>query len=226
MDAFLYPVITFLYIILFIWSLRFFHESSFWGSSWVLFIIVGLIYNNLILSIGRWIGVGDMLEMLSMFRYLLHVLLTPTLVFVALDILRRIHVEWSEYLSTRIIYNLYTFSLTVVGVFTEILWINLEPVEVNGIVAYISADSKSHLSYSTLLTLIPLLISGIMVWKRLRWPILIFGVLLALAGGVLTLIFDSMSLGSAFELILMWSLVVTEQKLKHEDFHTTESLNQ
>ncbi|SEN48472.1 hypothetical protein [Lihuaxuella thermophila] len=226
MDAFLYPVITCLYLILFIWSLRFFHESSFWGSLWVLFIIVGLIYNNLILSVGRWIGVGDVLEVLSMFRYLLHVLLTPTLVFVALDILRRIHVEWSEYLSTRIVYNLYTFSLTVVGVYSEILWINLEPTEINGVLAYIPADSNIHFSYSTFLTLIPLLISGIVVWKRLRWPILIFGVLMALAGGVLTLASESMSLGSAFELILMWSLVVTEQKLKHEDFHPTEPLNQ
>ncbi len=225
MDAFLYPVITCLYIILFIWSLQFFRESSFWGSLWVLFIIVGLIYNNLVLSIGRWIGAGDLLEMLSMFRNLLHVLLTPTLVFVALDILRRIRVDWSEYLSTRIIYNLYTFSLTVAGVFTEILWINLEPVEINGIIAYVSDSSNTRLSYSSFLTLIPLLISGIMVWKRLRWPILIFGVLLALGGGVLNFIYGSMSLGSAFELILMASLVVTEQKLKHEDFQTTESLN-
>ncbi|MBA4496198.1 hypothetical protein ACFO25_17135 [Paenactinomyces guangxiensis] len=224
MDAFLYPLITFLYLILSVWSFRFFRESSFWGTSWIFFIIVGLIYNNLVLSLGRWMGEGEVLEVMSLFRYLLHVLLTPTLVFVALDILRRINVEWSEYLSTHIIYNLYTFSLTVIGVFTEIVWINLEPVTQSGVVRYASVDADSYLSYSTLLTLIPLFISAVMVWRQLRWPVLLLGVVVATAGGILAVSLESFVIGSAFELILMASLVLTEQKLKQEDFHTPETL--
>lgn len=224
MDAFLYPIITVLYLTLFIWSFRFFRESSFWGTSWVLFIIVAFIYDNFILSVGNWIGVGETLEVLSLFRYLLHVLLIPTLVFVSLDILRRINVDWSEYLSVQIIYNLYTFTLTVIGVFTDILWIHLEPVQQNGVIRYIA--SESHLPYSSILTLIPLLISAIMVWRRLRWPILLMGIFLMVGGGMVAIVANSQVIGAAFELILMWSLVMTEQKLNHEDFHTPPSMIQ
>jgi hypothetical protein len=216
MDTFLYPLITVSYLVLFIWSFRFFRESSFWGTSWVLFIILALIYDNAVLSLGIWIGESDFLEMLNLFRYLLHVLLTPTLVFVALDILRRIQVEWSEYLMVKVFYHLYTFSLTVLGIFTDILWIDLKPVEKHGIIRYVA--SEPHLPFATILAVIPLAVSAVVVWRRLRWPVLLAGVALALAGGAFAYVTDEPAIGSVFELVLMWSLVVTEQLLRSEDF--------
>ncbi|TCS95710.1 hypothetical protein [Hazenella coriacea] len=220
MDAFLYPLLTLLYIVLFIWSFRTFYESSFWGTSWVLFILVALIYDSIILSIGNWIGVGEWLEVLSLFRYLLQVLLVPTLVFVSLDILRRIDVEWSEYLSIRIAFNLYTFGITVLGVFTEVIWIHLEPISSHGLLRYASTDS--HFPFSALFMIIPLFIAAIMVWKKLRWPILLMGSIVAIMGGLIALWCDSFLLISVSQLILMWSIVLTEQKLKQEDFGSTQ----
>jgi hypothetical protein len=222
MDAFLYPVITVLYLILLFWSFRSFRESSFWGTSWTLFLIVALIYDNGVISLGGWLGRGELLEMLSLVRYLLHVLLTPTLVFVSLDILRRIHIEWSEYLSTHVIYNLYTFTLTVLGVFTEILWIDLEPVEVGGVVRYVAAES--HLPYATILAMLPLLISGQMVWRRLRWPVLLVGVALSMVTGAVGFFTNHMVIGSIGQLVLMWTLVITEQMLGHEDFQSHRTM--
>ena len=62
MDSFLYPVLTIGYLALFIWSFRSFRESFFWGTSWVLFIILALVYDNLILSLGIWLGQSELFE--------------------------------------------------------------------------------------------------------------------------------------------------------------------
>ena len=143
--------------------------------------MVAFIYDNLILTIGQWIGTGDTLEVFSLLRYLLKVFLTPTFVFIAWDILRRLQVEWSEYLSTRIIFNVYTLAVTVIGVYTEILWNTLEPYRQYGILQYIPHDH--HVSMVIFLTVIPLFIAGILLWQKNHWPILLIGMVCAFGLG-------------------------------------------
>jgi hypothetical protein len=222
MDTFLYPLITILYFVLFIWSFRFFRESSFWGTSWIFFLILAFIYDHVVLSLGNLFGEGDFLEMLSLFRYLLYVLLTPTLVFVSLDILRRIQVEWSEYLIVHVFTHLYTFSLTVLGVFTNILWINLEPVKIHGVIQYL--PSKNYLPYSTILAVLPLMVAAVFLWRRLRWPVLMAGIVVAVLGVVFSYAVRDPAIDSIFELVLMWCLVMTEQLLKSDDYGPSKSV--
>ena len=217
MGAVLYPLFTFFYLILFLWGLRSFRESSFWGTSWLLFIMVAFIYDNLILTIGQWIGKGDTLEVLSLLRYLLKVFLTPTFVFIAWDILRRLHVEWAEYLSTRLIFNFYTFGVTIIGVYTEILWITLEPYQQFGVLQYL--PHNHHVSFAIFLTIIPLLISGIFLWLKNQWPILMLGTLCALILGVVALMVQISLLAAVSEFFIITSLVLTELKLRNEDFY-------
>lgn len=217
MGAVLYPFLTLIYMILFWWGLRSFRESSFWGTSWLLFIMVAFIYDNLILTIGQWIGTGDVLEVLSLLRYLLKVFLTPTFVFIAWDILRRLRIEWAEYLSTRIIFNLYTFSVTVIGVYTEILWITLEPSQQYGILQYL--PHNHHVSSVIFLTVIPLLVSGVVLWQKNQWPILMFGILLAVGLGMIALLVQMTICIAISEFLIIGCLVLTELKLRHEDFN-------
>lgn len=217
MGAVLYPFLTLIYMILFWWGLRSFRESSFWGTSWLLFIMVAFIYDNLILTIGQWIGTGDVLEVLSLLRYLLKVFLTPTFVFIAWDILRRLRIEWAEYLSTRIIFNLYTFSVTVIGVYTEILWITLEPSQQYGILQYL--PHNHHVSSVIFLTVIPLLVSGVVLWQKNQWPILMFGILLAMGLGMIALLVQMTICIAISEFLIIGCLVLTELKLRHEDFN-------
>ena len=216
MDAFLYPVLTIGYLALFIWSFRSFRESFFWGTSWVLFIILALVYDNVVLSLGIWAGRSDLFEMLSIVRYLLHVLLIPTLVYVSHDILRRIRIEWSEYFVIHALYHFYTFFLTVLGIFTNFLWVEIVPKEIGGVIQYL--PQQVQFPVVSVLVLIPLIISGYLVWKKLRWPVLIFGIILTFAGGVLAFYLKLPGLAAVCEFILMGSLVLTEQRLKLEDY--------
>lgn len=223
MGAFLYPILTCFYVVMFFWGLRSFRESSFWGTSWLLFIMVALTYDNLILTIGVFIGVGETLEVLSLLRYLLNVFLTPTFVFIAWDILRRLRIEWSEYLTIRIVFNLYTFGVTVIGVYTEILWITLEPAYRNGVLQYIPSN-HDHIPFALFLTIVPLFISGIFLWHKHRWPILIVGILFAIGIGAMAALMQNTLWVAIAECMLIMSLVLTECKLRHEDFQSTRSV--
>jgi hypothetical protein len=216
MDVFLYPILTVSYIALFIWSFRFIRESPYWGTYWLMFITLALIYDHAILSLGNWIGKGEMLEGLSLVRSLFQVLLTPTFVFVALDIMRRLRMEWTESLSVQVFYHLYTFVVTVMGIFMEILWVDMEPVSVHGLMRYVPV--QAHFPYASALVLLPLLISGIFVWRKLRWPILLMGLFIVIIGGIGSLLLDQSALSAVSVFIFMWTLVLTEQMLLPEDF--------
>lgn len=215
-NIYIYPLLTILYLWMFIWSYRTFRNSSYWGTSWLLFIMVALIYDNTIISLGHWIGPGQTLETLSLMRYLLKVFLTPTLVFIAWDILRRIQVEWSGYLSSRILFNVYTFLITILGVFTEILWITIRPIEQAGVVRYIQMNHP--IPYFSVFIVIPLFIAGIYLWRQQRWPILLLGVSASIVLGFTTLLFHNDLFTSTAELIIVYSLVLSEWTLHHDDY--------
>lgn len=216
MDVFLYPILTVIYLILFIWSFRLISESTYWGTYWLMFITLALIYDHAIVSLGNWIGPGEMLEGLSLVRSLFQVLLTPTLVFVALDIVRRLRMEWTESLIVQVLYHLYTFVVTVMGIFMEILWVDMEPVSMNGLIRYVPVQAQ--FPYANALVLLPMLISGIFVWRKLRWPVLLFGIVIVAIGGISAFVLTDPTLYAVSLAFFIWTLVLTEQMLLPEDF--------
>lgn len=218
MIILVYLIITFLYVVLSVLSYRTFRESSYWGTTWVLFINLAMIYENGVFLLGAFLDAGTALEVLSQVRYVLHVLLTPLLVLISLDILRRIHVDWSDYLVTKTVFHLYTFFLTSLGILTGILWSNLEPLEINGMIRYVPTDF--YWPYATILSIIPLTFAGYMLWRKLRSPSFLAGILLSYIGGGIAFLIQQYWLSGLFEVLFMWSLVIVEQILRTEEFQT------
>lgn len=216
MDILLYPLFVLGCMVLIFCCFHFFQESPFWGTAWVFFLVIALLYDNLILMCGHWIGFGETLEMLSMIRYLLHVLLIPTLTFVSLDFLRRTGVQWVKSVVVIVLFNLYTFIVTIIGVFHDFLRIHLEAISINGIDRYIV--SGSPFSLSILFAFVPVIFTSIIVWKRMQWSILFIGCIFVSLLGIISFYAEYYALGSFTELIFMALLVLTEYKLKQEDF--------
>jgi hypothetical protein len=216
MDVLLYPLFVVGCILLFVCCFRFFRESSYWGTAWLLFLVTVMVYDNLLILIGDWIGFGDILEMLSMLRYLLHALLVPTLVFVSLDILRRAEVVWVERFAVQMVFYLYTIGLTVAGIFHDFLWVQMEAVSVNGIDRYIIHESP--FSWIVIAAFLPLIVTAVVIWRKLQWPILLIGCMFVALCGVVTIISEIYVLGSFTELVLLSVLAVTEYRLKQEDY--------
>lgn len=214
MDAYLYPIIALTYLVLCVVYFRSFRESSFWGSAWVLFIMIGNIFDNLVLSLGHYIQ-PYRLEALGDIRILLHILLIPTISFIALDILRRIQVEWAEHVITRVVYHFYTLILTIVGIYTEYLGVERTLTTENGVIQYL--PDSSIVPVASLLVAIPLLFSSLALWKKLHWPYLMFGVWISLFGMVVSISLDQLVIFAISELLLMLFLVITEKRLYLED---------
>jgi hypothetical protein len=216
MDILLYPLFFVGCIALLFCCFRFFQESPFWGTAWVFFLVITLAYDNLILACGRWIGFGVTLETLSMIRYLLHVLLIPTLVYVSLDFIRRTGVRWIKSVMVQVSFHLYTFVLTIVGVFHDFLWVDMESISINGIDRYIISDSP--FSITLLFAMIPMVVASIVIWRKMEWSVLLLGCTLSLLLGFVSYFFSFYVLGSFTELVFIAVLVLTEYKLKQEDY--------
>lgn len=65
-------------------------------SDLAILVVLGLVYDNSVIGLGTFIGEGPVLEGLNGARYWLHAFLTPLLVLVAWDVLRRARVHWAK----------------------------------------------------------------------------------------------------------------------------------
>lgn len=177
--------------------------------------MLGLVYDNVMLAFGGFVGEGVVLEGLNRWRYVLHAALTPLYFIVAVEYLRR-----AQFTFVRPWLRVAVFVLAgVVVLFTvpHALRLPLEPAAVLGVLRYKVAASL--LPAERLATLIPaffsmllFLVVGILLWVRLKWPwVCLAAVLMTLLGGVQgeTAFFIS-ALG---ETILFTVLVLTEHRV-------------
>ncbi len=70
-------IVAIVELIILLFAYPFFRLSKNWAMIVLPIILVGSIYENLILFSGKFIGQGELLENLSQIRYLLHYLIFP-----------------------------------------------------------------------------------------------------------------------------------------------------
>lgn len=93
MDTIIFLLFAFMYGVLLLYSIT---KLKFNLSSILLLVIIALIYDNLIIGIGIFIGEGNLLETLNIVRFWLHTLFTPTLIIFSYAILRESKVPWVQ----------------------------------------------------------------------------------------------------------------------------------
>lgn len=216
MDLLIYPAITVLYLILALFAFRLFRESSLWGSAWTLFIILALLFDSTVLSIGNVLGPGSVLEVLSQIRYLLYVILFPTLIFVSLDQLRKIHIDWIEQYRIRISFHAYTAIVTLIGILVHYQWVLVVPVEVNGLLRYQPAEEV--FPWVSLLAMLSIFVTGLIYWKKVQWSVMLLGAGISMMGVLMSYVWGLDSLLSLSELIMMCSIVLTDYRNKATDY--------
>lgn len=95
MAAVLYPVYTVYLLLLLGWSCSLYQHSHDVGLFVLVLLIIAITYDNLIVSIGRWIGPGGVLLNLSHPRFIGHVLLTPLSIVAAFKLCSQDGMEWA-----------------------------------------------------------------------------------------------------------------------------------
>ena len=107
---------------------------------WMLGLLVNtiaLVYDNLILGMGSWIGVGSVLANLSVLRFAFHALFTPSLLWTGLYIANHGRPTWAMSRQTHRVVGIIVLVLIVVGIQESLLDYQAYPVcQQDGLVRY------------------------------------------------------------------------------------------
>jgi hypothetical protein len=215
MDTFLYFFFVAAYIVLLGWGLL---RQRRWNMMSVVFLVVlGLIYDNGIIALGKFIGEGALLEALSVPRFWSHTLLTPLLVLFSLGALKQGEVGWARKKAVLAGAFLYTTILIVIEIILETSKLSLEIANEYGVLRYVSAGPASGPPVMVLLVTAVLIFSGAVLWKKAGWKWMLIGSAVMVIGSAAPIPVESSAATNAFELFLLITLVWTKVHLESRD---------
>lgn len=178
----LFLLFAVVHVVILVWTIRFWRETR---SSTVLMAMMPLLllwYDCLIIGIGRFIGPGEVLEALNLPRYWAHWLLTPLWIIAAGGMLRLAGVRWAQH--KWVMGGFCLLAVAMIAMEIPLFWtLELHPVCFMDTVRYAEAVSANALCFEgqevvrgsgppppPIITNIVLLIAGVAIWIRCRWP--------------------------------------------------------
>lgn len=211
-DTILYFLFFFCYIVLFFFSIYVVRKNT--SPFYMLFlplVIAGLIYDNIMIGIGSFIGGGDTLRSLSILRFWFHALFTPTLVLFAYGLAKYSTITWAKKPVAGILFLLTTFALIGYEII-ETLSQRTEVIREYGIVRYTLVGSSGP-PLMVLIVAIILLFVGISLFRKTRWSSMMIGVAVMIVGSAVPIPIPSTAVTNTFELIFIFSLFLTQRHL-------------
>lgn len=220
MDTILYYMYAFCYTVLFVWGIWLVRKRGFLSpSDFLLLVTGGLLIDNTVMASGRLIGEGLLMEGLHTFRFWSHVVLTPLLVVVAWDMVRRAGSEWAQtdvagYGAVAFAIALIMFEISngMSGGFA------LHPEYEYGVLRYVRAGNQGP-PIMLIVVVVSLVSAGWMVRERMGWNGMLIGALLMVCSAI-PLPLPSLAVTNVFELILIATLWATKS---YQDRHVDEN---
>ncbi len=144
----------------------------------------GLVYDNGLISLGSLIGLGDTLQMLSYPRYVLHALVTPMMIFAMVQIAGAAEIRFAQLPAVRWGAAALSIVLIPVGIFEDLVGLELQPACFQGVVRYASSVAEPALCspdqpvvaatggppIPSVTAVIVVLILGMALWRQRGWP--------------------------------------------------------
>lgn len=177
----------------------------------LLIVLAGLAYDVLIILLGRFIGAGDLLKTLNAGRYLVHGLATPAMIIVGFGILRNAGVKWAQGRTTHIIVCVVTTLLIALGVYEDVLALDLQTKTVLDTLRYTNEGGMKGPPIPAMLTIVFLIVAGISLWRKTGWWWLAAGAIfmfIAAGAGM----GDMFYIGNLGEVVLGLGNVLTARK--------------
>jgi hypothetical protein len=212
MAAILHLIYTLAHLGLMFWGLHLFPQSSNIGTILLLVVLTGLIYDNLIISLGSLIGEGEVLEFLNKLRFLFHTLFTPLLVVIAVELANYAGVEWFGDPIVRFMAWLVAIGLIEFEFRKKYLTLKLESTTFAGTLRYREAESNS-LPMAAILTIVLVAAIGIIIWQTMQCPWVFVGALIMFFGSAVPTRLVGPVLGSGVEIVLLLSFLVIEYQM-------------
>lgn len=136
-------------------------------------VLAGLVYDNVVLGLGRWLGEGGLLEGLTWPRFVVHALATPLLVIVGFGAARSFGLRWAGRRDLHAVACSLATLLVVWGLVTEVVGLDLRAEWDGGVLGYGAATSS--VPVPAIATILALLGVGAVLWRTCGWPWLAIG---------------------------------------------------
>lgn len=129
-------------------------------------VITGLVYDNLVLALGGFLGAGDGLKALNAPRFVIHGLATPLLMIWGFGVARRVGLGWAQSRRNHAIMCTAATLLIALGVYSDVLRLDLQLKIEQGIIRYVNIGGIKGPPIPSIVTIIVLIVIGIMLWQR------------------------------------------------------------
>lgn len=149
--------------------IKLFRTSKHWYPLFPLIILCGIIYDNLIIGFGSFIGEGEILKALNTPRFIIHALFTPTLIIFAFGVAKRVGISWAQSKLMHSLFCLLALAMIVLGSYHEIIHLDMIPKAEDGTLRYINASMQGP-PIPPIVTIIVAMIVGISVWIKAKFP--------------------------------------------------------
>lgn len=209
-DTILYFILIICYLTLLLLSVKLIRKRV--VSFYMLFlplVIFGLIYDNTIISIGSFIGEGDVLLFLSMFRFWFHALFTPTLILFAYELAKLSNIGWAKKAVTKYLFVMSTLALIGYEVMNTVSQ-NTGVLRQYGIVRYTLIGSAGP-PLMVIIVALTLFCVGVSLFRKKRWSIMMIGVAIMILGSAVPINLPSTVITNMFELVFVFSLFLTQR---------------
>ncbi len=211
MAAIVYPIYAVAHITLLVWGLRQWRQSRTLALGLILLLIAGLVYDTTLTSIGRFFGEGTLLQTLNLPRFIFHVLVTPGLLLVGLEMARRTGFVWAGKKWVTAVSRLITLLLIIVGFVLEIVGLELVPQLYGGTLRYVDAAPKPPVA--SIVAVLFLLVVSFLILRKTGWKWLFVGTMVMFLGGAVPQSQVGPIVASGAEIIFLASLLATQQWL-------------
>ncbi len=209
MAAILFPIYTLVNLGLIIWSISLFKEQSQASNILILILVLfGMIYDNLIISIGRLINEGALLELLSRLRFLFHNLFVPLLVVTTAKLISKSGISWANHQSFEYITWFIAIGLILYGLISELQTQELIPINFSGTLRYKS--QSVGIPIATILTSLIIAVAGGFIWYKIQLPWMFIGTIVMIFGNGLSTTTYRPLIGSAVDVLFMIGILMTE----------------
>lgn len=163
-----YITIAAIQTVLFVLMFRLWRKSGSIYAVFPLIVIAGIIYDNLIIGFGAFIGEGELLKMLNVPRFVIHAFFTPLIMIFGFGVARRCGVKFAQSRNWHIALCVFTTLMVLLGIYEELWKMNLVPKVEDGTLRYKNEPSAAPIP--AIMTIIVAMILGVFVWIKTKKP--------------------------------------------------------
>lgn len=222
MSAYFFPLYVLAHLAILVWAVYLARVHKAPGAWLVAMIAAGLVYDNLIISLGATIGMGSLLQTLSWPRFAMHALLTPFMMIAVTQIAAAGGIRWAETTQWKVFVWLLVVAMILFGALEHLVGLETVPACFDGILRYTTNLYPSHFCFDgqeavqgsgppipSIIGNVITLVIGFSLWRHTGWVWLMAGALLMFAAAGIPFRGFGMAPGNGGEVLLLLSYVVT-----------------